>query len=48
MAKRYTERIVFNRRFLERELFDQLVKASVSTETITYSELVKTDKPIMN
>ena len=32
----------FNRRFWERELFDRLIKACVSTETITYSGLVKT------
>jgi hypothetical protein len=31
----------FNRRFWERELFDRLIKACVSTETITYSHLVK-------
>jgi len=33
----------FNRRFWERELFDRLVKACVSTETMTYSQLVKTE-----
>jgi len=38
----------FNRRFWEKELFDRLIKACVSTETITYSELIKTDKTIMN
>jgi hypothetical protein len=38
----------FNRRFWERELFDRLIKACVSTETITYSQLAKTQKPIMN
>lgn len=32
----------FNRRFWERELFDRLIKACVSTETMTYSQLVKT------
>jgi hypothetical protein len=37
----------FNRRFWERELFDRLIKACVSTETITYSQLAKTEKPIM-
>jgi hypothetical protein len=31
----------FNRRFWERELFDRLIKACVSTETVTYSHLVK-------
>ena len=31
----------FNRRFWERELFDRLIKACVSAETITYSGLVK-------
>jgi hypothetical protein len=31
----------FNRRFWERELFDRLIKACVSTETMTYSQLVK-------
>jgi len=30
----------FNRRFWERELFDRLIRACVSTETITYSKLV--------
>jgi hypothetical protein len=34
----------FNRRFWERELFDRLIKACVSTESMTYSQLVKTDK----
>lgn len=34
----------FNRRFWERELFDRLIKACVSTETMTYSQLVKTKK----
>jgi transposase-like protein len=38
----------FNRRFWERELFDRLVKACLSTETITYSELIKADNVIMN
>ena len=38
----------FNRRFWERELFDRLIKACVSTETITYSQLAKTEKAIMN
>ena len=30
----------FNRRFWERELFDRLIRACVSTETITYSKLI--------
>ena len=38
----------FNRRFWEKELFDRLIKACLSTETITYSELVKVEKTIMN
>ena len=38
----------FNRRFWERELFDRLIKACVSTETITYSDLIKTGNVIMN
>jgi hypothetical protein len=38
----------FNRRFWERELFDRLIKACISTETITYSKLIKNEKPIMN
>ena len=38
----------FNRRFWERELFDRLIKACVSTETITYLDLIKTDNVIMN
>lgn len=33
----------FNRRFWERELFDRLIKACVLTETMTYSQLVKTE-----
>ena len=37
----------FNRRFWERELFDRLIKACVSTETITYSDLIKTGNIIM-
>lgn len=32
----------FNRRFWERELFDRLVQACVSTKTITYSQLTNT------
>jgi hypothetical protein len=38
----------FNRRFWERELSDRLIKACISTETITYSKLVKNEKLIMN
>ena len=38
----------FNRRFWERELFDRLIKACVAGETITYSQLVKTENSIMN
>jgi transposase-like protein len=38
----------FNRRFWERELFDRLVKACLSTETISYSDLINTNKIIMN
>lgn len=38
----------FNRRFWERELFDRLVKACVSNETITYPKLVNTDDFFMN
>jgi transposase-like protein len=30
----------FNRRYWERELFDRLVQACVTAETITYKELV--------
>lgn len=33
----------FNRRFWERELFDRLVKACVSTGTLTYHQLIKKD-----
>jgi hypothetical protein len=33
----------FNRRFWERELFDRLIKACISTEAMTYSRLVKTE-----
>ncbi|MCX5893451.1 MAG: IS1595 family transposase, partial [Deltaproteobacteria bacterium] len=29
----------FNRRFWEKELFDRLVKACISTETVTYHQL---------
>jgi len=38
----------FNRRFWERELFDRLIMACVSAETITYSGLVQSKKIIMN
>jgi predicted RNA-binding Zn-ribbon protein involved in translation (DUF1610 family) len=38
----------FNRRFWERELFDRLIKACVSAETITYSGLVQSKKIFMN
>ena len=38
----------FNRRFWERELFDRLVKACVSTGSMTYSQLVKTQNSIMS
>ena len=38
----------FNRRFWEKELFDRLVKACVSAESITYSELIKGDMSVMN
>jgi transposase-like protein len=34
----------FNRRFWEKELFDRLVQACVSTQTITYDKLVNEDK----
>jgi hypothetical protein len=30
----------FNRRFWEKELFDRLVQACISTETVTYAELI--------
>ena len=30
----------FNRRFWERELFDRLVQACVTTDTITYQEVI--------
>jgi hypothetical protein len=36
----------FNRRFWEKELFDRLVKACVSTRTITYPELVDADNSL--
>ena len=34
----------FNRRFWEKELFDRLVKACISTETITHAQLVSGKK----
>jgi hypothetical protein len=37
---------IFNRRFWEKELFDRLVKACVSTRTITYPELVDADNSL--
>lgn len=36
----------FNRRFWEKEFFDRLVKACVSTRTITYPELVDADNSL--
>ena len=39
----------FNRRFWERELFDRLIQACVSAETITYTKLVNpNDEPHNN
>jgi hypothetical protein len=38
----------FNRRFWERELFDRLIRACTSAETITYTQLVQTKDLIMN
>lgn len=38
----------FNRRFWERELFDRLIKACVSTEAMTYSQLVKNENLVMS
>ena len=35
----------FNRRFWEKELFDRLVRACISTETITHDQLVSGEKP---
>jgi transposase-like protein len=34
----------FNRRFWEKELFDRLIQACISTETLTYNELVSKNK----
>lgn len=36
----------FNRRFWEKELFDRLVQACISTETLTYKELTCKNKPL--
>lgn len=36
----------FNRRFWEKELFDRLVQACISTETLTYKELTQINGPI--
>jgi len=36
----------FNRRFWEKELFDRLVQACISTETLTYKELTQNNEPI--
>lgn len=36
----------FNRRFWEKELFDRLVQACISTETLTYKELICKNKPL--
>jgi transposase-like protein len=36
----------FNRRFWEKELFDRLVQACISTETLTYKELTQKNQPI--
>ena len=33
----------FNRRFWEKELFDRLVKACISTQTITHHDLVRAE-----
>ena len=38
----------FNRRYWEKELFDRLVKACVSTGTVTYSQLVAPDEELMS
>jgi hypothetical protein len=38
----------FNRRFWERELFDRLIKACISAETITYTQLVQTKDSLMS
>jgi len=36
----------FNRRYWEKELFDRLVKACVSTGTVTYSQLIAPDEDL--
>lgn len=36
----------FNRRFWEKELFDRLVQACISTETLTYKELICKNRPL--
>ena len=36
----------FNRRFWEKELFDRLVQACISTETLTYKELISKNQPL--
>ena len=36
----------FNRRFWEKELFDRLIQACLSTDTITYKELTYDSKPL--
>jgi len=36
----------FNRRFWEKELFDRLVQACISTETLTYKELICKNQPL--
>lgn len=38
----------FNRRYWERELFDRLVKACVSTGTLTYHQLTDSGSDVMN
>jgi hypothetical protein len=38
----------FNRRYWEKELFDRLVKACVSTGTVTYRQLVAPDEELMS
>lgn len=38
----------FNRRYWEKELFDRLVKACVSTGTLTYSQLIAPDEEVMS
>lgn len=38
----------FNRRYWEKELFDRLVKACVSTGTLTYHQLTTTDEAVVS